>query len=125
MAEVDRATVVVADADAAIRSLVELTLDGERLAVVQAADVDALLDAVDRHAPAVAIVDRGLPDEGGAAACRRVKQRDGAIATVLLVRKQDLHEVDDRDGVVDALLTEPFTALALLRKVDEVLGVAR
>lgn len=118
----ERPVVVVADADEAIRSLVDLTLDGERLAVVQAADTSAVLAAVDEHGPAVAVVDRALPDKGGIATCWQVKQRDDAIRTVLLVAKEDLDSVRDEQNVVDALLTKPFTALALLRKVDDVLA---
>lgn len=118
----ERPIVAVADADEAIRSLVELTLDGERLAVVQAADTTALLEALDEHVPAIVVVDRGLPDQGGIATCSQVKQRDDAIRTILLVAKEDLEDVRDDQNVVDALLTKPFTALALLRKVDDVLG---
>lgn len=117
----ERPVVVVADADEAIRSLVELTLDGERLTVVQAADTAGLLDAVDEHDPAVAVVDRSLPDKGGIATCWQVKQRDEAIHTVLLVAKEDLESIHDERNAVDALLAKPFTALALLRKVHDVL----
>ncbi len=118
-----RPIVAVADADEAIRSLVGLTLDGERLAVVQAADTAALLEVVDEHGPRVAVVDRNLPDKGGIATCWQVKQRDDAIRTILLVAKEDLDDVRDDQNVVDALLTKPFTALALLRKVDGVLPI--
>lgn len=117
-----RPVVAVADADEAIRSLVQLTLDGERLAVVQAADASALFEVADEHAPAVAVVDRSLPEKGGVAACWQLKQRDEAIRTILLVAKEDLDSVRDEQNVLDGLLTKPFTALALLRKVDDVLA---
>lgn len=117
----ERPVVVVADADEAIRSLVELTLDGERRAVVQAADTAGLLAAIDEHHPEVAVVDRGLPEKGGIATCWQAKQRDESIRTVLLVAKEELESIRDEQNVVDALLTKPFTALALLRKVDDVL----
>lgn len=119
----DRPSVAVADADEAIRSLVQLTLDGDRLAVVQAGDTDELLQALAEHGPALAIVDRALPERGGIAACWQVKQQDDDVRTILLVRKEDLDDVRDEQNVVDALLTKPFTSLALLRKVDDVLGV--
>lgn len=122
MPDADRPVVAVADADEAIRSLVNLTLDGERLAVVQAADADELLEVVSEHGAVVAIVDRTLPERGGIAACWQLKQQDAGVHTILLVRKEDLDDVRDEQNVVDALLTKPFTSLALLRKVDDVLG---
>ena len=118
----DRPAIAVADADEAIRSLVHLTLDGERLAVVQAADADELLQVASERGAAVAIIDRSLPERGGIAACWQLKQQDASVQTILLVRKEDLDDVRDEQNVVDALLTKPFTSLALLRKVDDVLA---
>ena len=122
MPDADRPAVAVADADEAIRSLVNLTLDGERLTVVEAADADELLQVVSEHSAVVAIIDRTLPEQGGIAACSQLKQQDAGVQTILLVRKEDLDDVRDEQNVVDALLTKPFTSLALLRKVDDVLG---
>lgn len=117
----DRRTVLVVDADRSIRSLVYLTLNGERLDVIEAEDVDAAMSAVDGGGLDLALVDLRLPDAGGADLAARIKESDADVRTVLLVRKADLGEVPP-DVVVDAVLTKPFTSLALLRKVDDLLG---
>ncbi|MDP9021317.1 MAG: response regulator [Actinomycetota bacterium] len=110
-------TVLVVDADQAIRSLVKLTLDSDATTVHEAADADAAMAAIDEHSVDVAIVDAEVPG-GGVDACGRLKRRRRAARTILLVRKGQLDDVDDPQGHVDALLTKPFTSLSLLRKVD-------
>lgn len=115
-----RRKVLVVDADQSTRSLVYLTLHGERIDVVEAADGDEAMAAVDGGGLDVALVDLRLPGDGGADLAARVKEADADIRTVLLVRKADLGDVP-ADTVVDAVLTKPFTSLALLKKVDELL----
>ena len=116
-----RRTVLVAGSDESIRSLVILTLGSDETQVVEAPSAERAVAMTDEHQPSVAIVDVDL-DGGGYEACERIKAAGTDVRTVLLVAKQ---EYDDHAGggdAVDAFLTKPFTSLALLRKVDEVLG---
>lgn len=113
-------TVLVVDADRSTRSLVYLTLHGERLDVVEAEDEDQAMAAVSDGGLDLALVDLRLSDDGGADLATRIKESDANVRTVLLVRKADLAQIPP-DVVVDAVLTKPFTSLALLRKVDELL----
>ncbi len=122
MADADGSrTVLVADADESIRSLVYLTLKSERTEVLEAADADETLDLLRAHEPVLAIVDLGLPESGGVETCRRIRESGQGARTILLVRKADLGNIPD-EAISDGLLTKPFTSLALLRKVDAVLG---
>ena len=116
-----RRTVLVAGSDESIRSLVILTLGSDETEVVEAPSSEAAVAMTGEHRPALAIVDVDL-DGGGYEACERIKAAGHDVRTVLLVAKQEYDE-QARDGeAVDAYLTKPFTSLALLRKVDEVLG---
>lgn len=113
-------TVLVADGDQSIRSLVYLTLHSERTTVVEAGDADEAVERVASGGAEVALVDFALPDGGGVDACARLKEAAASVRTILLVRKADLDEVP-ADVPADAVLTKPFTSLSLLRKVDETL----
>ncbi|MDQ4130822.1 MAG: response regulator [Actinomycetota bacterium] len=112
---------LVADADESIRSLVYLTLKNERTEVLEAADVDETLDLLHAHEPVLAIIDLGLPELGGVETCRRIRESGQGPRTILLVRKAELGNIPD-EAISDGLLTKPFTSLALLRKVDQMLG---
>jgi len=115
--------ILVADGDQSIRSLVSLTLSSDSCVVFEAANADQALAQVAENVPQVALVDQSLPGDGPDA-CRRIKRSPlgAGIRTVLLVPKSEVNEAGARnDPNVDALLTKPFTSLALLRKVDEML----
>ncbi len=114
-------TVLIVDQDEAIRAMVRLTLEGERTVVVEAEDVDQALVVAHDHHPDVALVDLDLPEGGGLDACRLLRDR-ADLRTIVLVPKDRLGRLRDDTRACDAVLTKPFTTMALLRKVDEVLA---
>ena len=118
-------TVLVADADEGVRSLVRLTLSGESYHVVEAAGTEEALRAVARHLPDLVVVDVDLPGPGGLAVTRSLKaQPETADAQVVLLydRTRPVDHDDARDAGVGDELAKPFTAFALLKKVEEVVS---
>ena len=124
MAAAER-TVLIADADHAIRSFVCLTLESDTTTVLEAADVDSALALLADHRPDVALVDARLPAGGGVGACRRLKQEagDDELRTVLLVPRVELSAARaSHNPSVDSFLTKPFTSFGLLRTVADLLA---
>lgn len=114
-------TVLVADADEGIRTLVRLTLDGESYRVVEATDTESALRSVAGSLPDLIVLDAGLPGPGGLAVTRSLKAqpetRDAQI--VLLFEKSEPVDQDQgREVGVDEFLAKPFNAFALLKKVS-------
>lgn len=114
-------TVVVADADEGICSLVTLTLDGDSYKVIEASDAESALRAVASHLPSVVLLDRELPGADALKVARSLKaQPETAGAYIVLLYKKT--EQVDAEGVkeygVDDILAKPFNGLTLLKKLD-------
>lgn len=121
----DVRTVLVADADEGIRTLVRLTLDGDSYRVVEATDTESALLSIAGALPDLIVLDAGLPGAGGLAITRSLKAqpetRDAQI--VLLFDKAEPVDQDQgRDVGVDEFLAKPFNAFALLKKVSALTG---
>ena len=116
--------VLVASADAGTRAQVALTLGEERFDVVEAVDTDAAIRLIAARRPPLLILDAALPGAGAAAIARSVRVQPETAATRVLVLTRRRAGVDaagsDPPGV-DTTLALPFTAFALLRKVDSLL----
>ena len=84
-------TVLVADADEGIRSLVRLTLDGESYRVVEAADTEAALLRIAASLPDLIVLDAGLPGAGGVAITKSLKSQPETrgAQVVLMFDKSD------------------------------------
>lgn len=116
-------TVLVADTDDGIRSLVRLTLGDESYEVLEAADAESALRTVATEMPDVLLVDVDLPGADGIAITRSLKSQPETdeIKVVLLFDKTDPVDEDaGREKGVDEFLAKPFTAFTLLKKLDEV-----
>ncbi len=114
--------VVVASADAGIRAQVALTLAAGRFAVTEADDTDTAIRAVASQRPPLLVLDRALPGGGALALARSVRSEAETAGTrVLLLTGRGDDATDDAPGV-DATLALPFTAFALLGKVESLLG---
>lgn len=113
--------VVVAHSEEGVRSFVGMTLGQGSWDVAAAADTEAAIEQIVRRIPDVLLIDADLPGGGGPAltSSLRAQPETEGIHVVLLI---DRTEARQRTGPAtergaDAVLTVPFTALALLAKV--------
>jgi DNA-binding response OmpR family regulator len=118
-------TVLIADDDARMRELVHATLDTGRFVVMEAADGAAALRAARAARPQLVFLDWTMPQLSGVEVCRRLRadpDTAGAKIVMLTARSQQF----DRDAAIEAgvddYFTKPFSPLALLEKVRDVLG---
>jgi DNA-binding response OmpR family regulator len=117
----DVVVVLVASDDAGTRAQVALTLGASRFEVAEATGTDDAIRAIATRRPDVLVVDANLPGAGAAALARSARaQPETADTRVLLLTGRDAASVDG-GGAIDASLAVPFTAFALLRKVDALL----
>ena len=77
--------------------LVRTYLERDGFTVVTAADGPAALDAIERHRPALVVLDLMLPELDGRAVVRAVRRDDEAAATpILIVSARGLNARTDR-----------------------------
>ena len=120
-------TVLIADDEDALRTLVRVTLDTGRFRILEASDGVEALSLAREHKPDLIFLDWAMPGFSGLEVCRKLRAdpatRDLTVV-MLTARAQDF----DRDAAlevgVDAYVTKPFSPLRLLDAVRDTLGPA-
>jgi DNA-binding response OmpR family regulator len=116
--------ILVVDDDAKIVRLVRTYLEREGYAVVTAADGPAALDAIERHEPALVVLDLMLPELDGRAVIRAVRRDEEAGSTPILVLSARGSTVDRIAGLEDGAddyLPKPFSPAELVVRVKAIL----
>jgi DNA-binding response OmpR family regulator len=122
--EGDRPKVLIVDDEDGVRSLVRMTL-GDSYDILQASTAAQALIVVGEHRPHLVLLDVMLPDGSGVDVCRVLKH-DPATASILVLmltakaQQSDLVEAE-RAGA-DGYFTKPFSPVALIRRVEQILG---
>jgi DNA-binding response OmpR family regulator len=116
--------ILVVDDDAKIVRLVRTYLERDGYRVVTAADGPAALDAIERHRPALVVLDLMLPELDGRAVIRAVRRDDEAAATPILVLSARGTTIDRIAGLeegADDYLPKPFSPAELVVRVKAIL----
>jgi DNA-binding response OmpR family regulator len=116
--------ILVVDDDAKIVRLVRTYLEREGFSVVTAADGPAALEAVERHRPALVVLDLMLPGLDGRAVARAVRRDDEAAGTPILMlsaRGSTLDRIAGLEDGVDDYLPKPFSPAELVLRVKSIL----
>jgi DNA-binding response OmpR family regulator len=116
--------ILVVDDDAKIVRLVRTYLEREGFQVVTAADGPAALDAIERHRPALVVLDLMLPELDGRAVIRSVRSDDEGRNTPILVLSARGSTVDRIAGLEDGAddyLPKPFSPAELVLRVKSIL----
>ena len=119
----DRPNLVVDD-DAKIVRLVRTYLERDGFSVVTAADGPAALAAIERHRPALVVLDLMLPELDGRAVIRAVRRDDEAAATPILIvsaRGSTLDRITGLEDGADDYLPKPFSPAELVLRVKSIL----
>jgi len=114
-------TVLIVDDEPNIVELVRLTLEDDRVRVIDAADGAAALARAASDRPDLVLLDVGLPDMSGLDVCRRLRH-DPRFAPMRIVMLTALAQRDDvARGLAagaDQYLTKPFSPVRLLALVS-------
>lgn len=116
--------ILVVDDDAKIVRLVRTYLERDGYSVVTAADGPAALDAIERHRPALVVLDLMLPELDGRAVIRAVRRDDEARATPILIlsaRGTTIDRIAGLEDGADDYLPKPFSPAELVLRVKSIL----
>ena len=120
-------TILIADDEPHVVELVRVTLEDERVRVVEASDGTAALALADQLDPELIFLDVNLPDMSGLEVCRRLRKRPRTACAHIVM----LTAAAQRDDVARGLaagathyLTKPFSPVRLLSLVEGLLPQA-
>ena len=111
-------TILIAEDDRRVRDSLDRALRLEGYTVVTVPDGAAALDAHDREAPDLMLLDVSMPNVDGLSVCRTIRSRGHDTPVLMLTAR---HEVPDRvaglDAGADDYLVKPFALEELLARV--------
>ncbi len=118
--------VLIVEDQAEVRELVEVTLSQSNVRVLQAESGDDGVRLALAELPQLVLMDVMMPGEiDGWEAVRRIRGDERmrkATVLMLTARSQSSDFQQGREAGADGYITKPFSPLALIKKVDEVLG---
>lgn len=116
--------ILVVDDDAKIVRLVRTYLEREGFAVLSAADGPAALQAIERHAPSLIVLDLMLPDLDGRAVIRAVRRDEVSARVPIIVlsaRGSTVERIAGLEDGADDYLPKPFSPGELVVRVKAIL----
>jgi two-component system alkaline phosphatase synthesis response regulator PhoP/two-component system response regulator VicR len=120
-------TVLVVDDEPHVVELVRVTLEDERLRVIDAPDGLTALELAAAERPALILLDVELPDLSGLEVCRRLRADRAETGTRIVMLTAAARPEDVARGLdagADHYLTKPFSPVRLLSLVDTLLPQA-
>jgi CheY-like chemotaxis protein len=118
-------TVLVADDEPAIRTLVNAILDGPGIRTLEAADGPEAIEMAHQHQPDLVLLDVAMPRLNGFAVCQRLKAEASMASTPILLLTALAQESDARRVGADGIVQKPFSPAALRATVESILGGAK
>ena len=117
-----RPHIVVVEDEATQRQLLAAYLAGQNFQVSAVDGGAALHRLVEREAPALVLLDVGLPGEDGFALVRRLRERSSRIGIIMVTSAADtVDRVVGLETGADDYITKPFEPRELLARVRSVL----
>ena len=128
----DTVTVLIVEDEPQIRRLVRNALNADptflrfgleetegtpELRVIEAATGQQGIDLAIAEVPALIILDLGLPDMEGIAACREIRRWSSAPIIVLSARHADTEKAALLDAGADDYVTKPFSTVEFMARV--------
>ena len=116
-------TILVVDDDPSIRFLLKEILERERYTILEAGNGQAALDAIRSGAlPDIVMTDLMMPVMTGAELIARLRSQASTAGIRIVVVSSNPEAV--KDLAVDAIVTKPFDATDLAKRVRAVAGNA-
>src|SRR5690242_20565043 len=119
--------ILVADDDPHIREIICFALEKAGMKTAAVADGAAALQAVERRAPDLIVLDIGMPEMDGLEVCRRLRQKSDVPILFLSARDEEIDRVLGLEMGGDDYVTKPFSPRELVARINVILrrAVAR
>ena len=118
------ATILVVDDEPTIRHLLRITL-GPDHRIDEAGDGDEALRRMRMDCPDLVLLDVAMPIMDGLAVCRAARAEPSLAGVGIIVVSAYAAEHDAIAAGADRFLRKPFSPLALLGMIDELLALRR
>ncbi len=104
-----------------------MTLESDNYEILEASDGEETLRLAREHKPVLLLLDVMMPRVDGFDICRELKSDPATSSTTIVILSARTQESDLNEGRAagaDDYFMKPFSPVALMRKVDEVLALA-
>lgn len=119
------ALILVVDDDPAIRSVITFALEKAGHATRTAGDGVAAVAAIAAEAPDLVVLDIGMPEMDGLAACREIRKTSEVPILFLSARDEEIDRVLGLEIGGDDYVTKPFSPRELVARVSAILKRSR
>jgi CheY-like chemotaxis protein len=116
--------VLIADRDAAVRTMIRVSLNAGRFEVLEADDGRKALELVRRELPVLVFLDWGLTEVSGPELCQALRADARTAPTKIVALAGRAEALDDRAARAagaDEYIAKPFSSLQLLYRVGDLL----
>ena len=114
--------ILLVDDEPNIIELAQLYLEREGFQVISATDGKEALEAVEKHNPALMVLDLMLPEIDGLEVCRTLRGKKDPVAILMLTaRDEDIDKILGLELGADDYLTKPYNPRELVARVKAVL----
>ena len=117
-------TILITDDEPHVVELVRVTLEDERVRVIEASDGATALALADQLEPELIFLDVNLPDLSGIEVCRRLRRQPRLAGSSIVMLTAAAQQEDISRGLAAGAtqyLTKPFSSVRLLSLVEELL----
>ena len=117
-------TILIADDEPHVVELVRVTLEDERVRVIEAPDGVTALALADELEPELIFLDVNLPDLSGLEVCRRLRRHPRLAGSSIVMLTAAAQQEDISRGLAAGAtqyLTKPFSPVRLLSLVEGLL----
>lgn len=120
----ERPVVVLADDDPSIRLMIRHVLESEEFDIVEAADGIEAIKAVEKHHPALVLLDAVMPGIDGFTTCKQIKDKGYNDVPVMMITGLDDDASVERAYDVGAIdfITKPIKWAVLKHRVKSVVA---
>jgi two-component system, OmpR family, response regulator len=117
--------ILIADDDPHIREIICFALEKAGMKTVAVADGAAALQAIERRAPDLVVLDIGMPEMDGLEVCRRLRHTSDVPVLFLSARDEEIDRILGLEMGGDDYVTKPFSPRELVARVNVILRRAR